>query len=258
MSDFPCQLLLFALIISVPALACGERDETQFADSSQVAADGAPPERNASSDAGDAGPRTPVAASADPCSNPSAVFTGRLEIGSAADLAAASAYRCVNGSVALNLGFLGTNVRLPGIEVVSGSFFVGGSADLEQLDVPDLRIVGYGADFGSLAYPLPALRKLVLPSLERVGDVLNVSGTGLAEISLPSLAATGGTLSVSTNPELTRLSVPALAKVGFASIADNAKLPQCDVDGLFSALVSKGADAARLESRNNDAGAVCP
>lgn len=97
------------------------------------------------------------------------------------------------------------------------------------------------------------LTSLALPSLTRA-DSLSLTGhSALVAVSLPALTTIDTSLTIASNPVLETLgTLDALASVGTLTIAGNASLPQCFVDGLDARL-----SACNASCGGNDVIATC-
>lgn len=96
-------------------------------------------------------------------------------------------------------------------------------------------LTGVLAITGSLEVRGPALLRLRLPSLRRVGgDVVIRGNPRLVRAELPALVDVGGAVQVASNPALSADPVPALTHARTVDVVDNDALPVAAVDRLLS------------------------
>jgi hypothetical protein len=160
-------------------------------------------------------------------------YNGDLAIYTAADLAAAQAYVCVNGSLLLYYQSP-TPVSFPALRGVTGDILDSSDSSTPSLSFPML------VSAGSLTLTQDtALATVSAPLLTTLSATTGLSihdDPALATLDLGSLATTAGSISIVNVSMLTIFSVPHLQSVGGIDIRNDTALTQLDLSGVTQAL----------------------
>jgi hypothetical protein len=162
----------------------------------------------------------------------SGTVQGDCTVSSAGDAAMITKVTAITGDFVVTAPDL-SSLSLAQLATIGGHLSIYGTTSIAAISLPTLTTCG-GLSINGDA----ALTDLSLPALTTVNGWLTVQqNTALKSLSLAALA-TSGWLTIFDNAALTKLSLPALKTVsGDFYVIDNAQLPTCQADNLFSQLV---------------------